>query len=484
MLDIMLDIKVVLLLSSILACSSGWETAGSICNERPAFPTIPALPGKPGKRGAPGEPGPKGEVGADGRNGSDGTPGPKGPIGLKGNAGQPGLQGPQGPKGETGSNGIPGQPGRNGTIGEPGPIGLQGEPGVKGDSGEQGPIGPQGPVGPRGVSGMNGSDGERGPVGPVGLQGPVGPQGPPGIPGLDGATGPPGTVPNTVIEQVRGDILEQVRKMFVCNAQNSEQNPATSCKEIHDCDPTSPSGYYWINTTTGPVQVYCLMETNNCGDITGGWMRAAYVNMTNAINTCPEGLTYTVISSTRMCTRSHSNSMSCSSVTFPTQGVPYTKVCGRARGYQYYLTPAFYNYWLGGHNTLESSYVSGLSLTYGTPRSHIWTFAVAYSKDYNYDNTKCPCAPTPSQGTPHFVGENYFCESGNAGPYERQWYLDDPLWDSQGCASGSTCCNRGGPWFVSSLSQEVSDDIDMRMCSRNYIGAENIGVEQLEIFIY
>ena len=82
------------------------------------------------------------------------------------------------------------------------------------------------------------------------------------------------------------------------------------------------------------------------------------------------------------------------------------------------------------------------------------------------------------------MGENFFCESVNTGQYEQQWYLDDPLWDSQGCVSGSTCCNRGGPWFATTLSQEVSDDMEVRMCHDFDPGNENIGVEQLEIFIY
>ena len=129
--------------------------------------------------------------------------------------------------------------------------------------------------------------------------------GTPGAPGLKGETGPPGTVPDAVIEQLRGDILEQARKLAICIA-NSKNNNATSCKEIHECNPTAPSGYYWVNTTTGPLQVYCQMDTNNCGDITGGWMRAAYIDMTNENNTCPQGLNYTVINSTRMCTSSHS----------------------------------------------------------------------------------------------------------------------------------------------------------------------------------
>ena len=56
----------------------------------------------------------------------------------------------------------------------------------------------------------------------------------------------------------------------------------------------------------------------------------------------------------------------------------------------------------------------------------------------------CPCAQYQGAAAPPFVGEDYFCESGNNSPYGLEWNLDDPLWDSQGCASGSTCCSGGG----------------------------------------
>ena len=222
---------------------------------------------------------------------------------------------------------LPGKPGKNGAPGAPGP---KGEAGMNGTEGKQGPLGPQGPIGPPGLDGRNGSDGRP---------------------------GPPGTVPDSVIEQLRQEILEEVMKLLPCLA-NSENNPATSCKEIHDCDPTAPSGYYWVNTTTRPLQVYCQMETNNCGNITGGWMRAAFIDMTSANNICPQGLNYSVESSTRMCTRLHTGYNGCSSVTFPTHGVPYTKVCGRARGYQYYATPAFYGYHYNSQTTPDSAYGS------------------------------------------------------------------------------------------------------------------------------
>ena len=229
---------------------------------------------------------------------------------------------------------LPGKPGKNGAPGIPGP---------------------------KGEAGMNGMDGEQGPVGPVGLHGPVGLPGLDGKNGSDGLPGPPGTVPDAVIEQLREVILEleEVRRelKLICPGDR-EMYPATSCKEIHDCNSTAPSGYYWVNTNTGPLQVYCQMETNNCGDITGGWMRAAYIDMTNVKNTCPQGLLYTSVDLIRMCTDMRT-SAGCTSVIFPTHMLPYTKVCGRARGYQFGTPDGFPNSNAG----LDSHYVDGLSIT-------------------------------------------------------------------------------------------------------------------------
>ena len=295
---------------------------------------------------------------------------------------------------------------------------------------------------------------------------------------------------DTTEENILELLREEIDMLSLCNPSpqpgpqgvgTTIDNPTTSCKEIHEYNPTAPSGYYWVNTTTGPLQVYCQMETNNCGNITGGWMRAAYIDMTNESNTCPQGLNYTVESSTRMCTRSQTGTRSCSSVTFPTHGVPYTKICGRARGYQYGHTYAF-RFSNDGYSTLNRFYASGLSVTYGSPRNHIWTFASGFTK--HSGSISCPCFS--GTAAPSYVAGHWFCESGymgGSGIDVQVWHLDDPLWDSQGCASGSTCCDRGGPWFTTTLSQEVSNDIEMRLCNY-YNDIENIGVDQLEIFIY
>ena len=371
-------------------------------------------------------------------------------VGQQGVKGDPGPEGPQGPRGE---RGVRGEKGLKGAKGEEG-VGLQG------DTGQPGPIGPRGYPGP---------DGVRGPQGPLGPPGPRGRPGPPGV----------SVVPSAQYKQIREELSEEFIELLQCSVVH------TSCKDLYQCNPALPSGYYNIRTPQGVERVYCEMNTTDCGNIAGGWMRVAYIDMTNENNACPQGLNYTVVSSTRMCTRSHTGWNGCSSVTFPTHGVRFTKVCGRARGYYYYAPPTFYSYHYAGQTTLDSAYVAGLSVTYGSPRKHIWTFAAGYTKDYDYSNCcNCPCAsPHPGPAAPPFVGENWFCESGNTGDLERVWYLDDPLWDSQGCASGSTCCDRGGPWFTTTLSQRVSNNIEVRMCNHHSHPTERIGVDQLEIFI-
>ena len=172
------------------------------------------------------------------------------------------------------------------------------------------------------ISGLPGKDGEPGRNGTDGEQGPPGPQGP---------TGPPGAINDTERQQLKEEILAMLREemsmLSCCNTSSSEcERAATSCKELYQCNPALPSGYYNITTPQGAERVYCVMNTTNCGNITGGWMRAAYIDMTNENNTCPQGLTYTVVSSTRMCTRSLTGPNICSSLTFPTHAVPYTKV--------------------------------------------------------------------------------------------------------------------------------------------------------------
>ena len=94
----------------------------------------------------------------------------------------------------------------------------------------------------------------------------------------------------------------------------------------------------------------------------------------------------------------------------------YNRVCGQVNGYQFGHTDAFS--FPGGIN---QRYVDGVSITHGNPRSHIWTLAAGHSEDNEMPHG-CPREGGPS--APSFVGDNYFCESGNS-PWHwfRFWFV-------------------------------------------------------------
>ena len=281
----------------------------------------------------------------------------------------------------------------------------------------------------------------------------------------------------------------------------------TSCKELYKWNLAVPSGYYNITTPQGVERVYCEMNTANCGNITGGWMRIARIDAKNETyscakwqlrhtlaNPCPSFLCPTVSFCTRSQTQTETNG--CFSIKFPTFGVPYNKVCGRARGYQYGFTRAFYSYAYARQRTLDDSYVSGLSVTHPDPgkpgkREHIWTFAAGYSKAYGYATVNCPCAQYPGPHPPPFVGDNYFCDSGNPDNSYFKWHVQSGLrlWNSEGCDYGrqDKCCKHRGAWFttdVSLVDEKESDYIEMRICRfPPDTRIEDIGVDELEIYI-
>ena len=286
------------------------------------------------------------------------------------------------------------------------------------------------------------------------------------LPGKPGSPGPPGTVPDAVIQQLREDILEDVRKLIVYIA-NPENNPATSCEEIHKCHPTAPSGYYWVNTTTGPLQVYCQMETNNCGNITGGWMRAAHINMSEPQQTCPSPLR-TLTTPWRMC--AGQTSAGCSTVRYPTLGLNFTQVCGQAVGFRSGSTDGLDA--IRTSRIIDNPYVDGLSITYGTPRHHLWTYAAGH-------NGRCLChLRSHASPPPSFVGQHYYCDGNDV-------VSDYRLWDGEGCPTGNTCCDPPNlPWFHRTLNTTTTDDIEVRWCRDQSASNEDVGVELFELYVY
>ena len=97
----------------------------------------------------------------------------------------------------------------------------------------------------------------------------------------------------------------------------------------------------------------------------------------------------------------------------------------------------------------------------------------------------CPCAKYPGPAPPSFVGDHYYCESGNTGTFDNsQIYDEDPLWDGEGCGTGNNCCAQPGmPWFCCTLPQEVDGDIEVRLCANQDTNDEDLYLELLEIYL-
>ena len=230
-----------------------------------------------------------------------------------------------------------------------------------------------------------------------------------------------------------------------------------------------------ILATTGPL--------HTCNG-TPGWRRVAFINMTDTSYNCPTGLNLTSYSK-RTCGRSHTTQGGCSSTTFSVGGLPYSRVCGRIRGYQFGATSAFYRYIRG----VDSYYVDGVSLTHGDAgsRQHIWTFAAGLTEvDTHYFSEICPCGAHNFSHVPAFVGDDFFCESGFHSPWRFQYILfpDDVLWDGQNCTSTSTCCQLNNPpWFTKNLTNATTDDIELRICTNSPPDRDDVPVELIELYV-
>ena len=86
-------------------------------------------------------------------------------------------------------------------------------------------------------------------------------------------------------------------------------------------------------------------------------------------------------------------------------------------------------------------------------------------------NVGCPCN-NGSAVSSSYVGNDYYCESGlNAPPVSGIFYADDPLWDGQNCnGPESTCCaNPNIPWFLKTLDETITDNIELRVCSSDQL---------------
>ena len=210
-------------------------------------------------------------------------------------------------------------------------------------------------------------------------------------------------------------------------------------------------------------------------------MRVANINMTRHKENCPTGFREVTSSGKRMC---GSRGTGCVSTSFSSHGVEYSRVCGRIIGYQFGSPDAFWEYH-HHQRSIDSNFLDGIVLTYGSPRCHIWSF-VAGIDQYNTDTNRCPCNSGTFPGTiPPYVQNDYFCDSGHRYSTEPSsiYYVNDPLWDGAGCVQGSCCQFNSPPWFCKDLPHPTSEDIELRLCSNENTSNEDTPFEVVEIYM-
>ena len=188
-------------------------------------------------------------------------------------------------------------------------------------------------------------------------------------------------------------------------------------------------------------------------------MSVANLDFTKSCQSCPNSFRRSRIN---YCTQLTTSS-ACSKVEFTTHSLSYSQICGRVTGLGFGTLDAF-----GQRNTpnINNNYVDGVSLTHGTPKQHIWTFAAALNEN------QCPCNQTTGQGRPPpaIVGNDYFCDTRN-------------LWNGA-CSGSSACCSfNSPPWFHKQLPQLTTDDIEMRVCRNEKNSQEDVLIQIAEIYI-
>ena len=276
----------------------------------------------------------------------------------------------------------------------------------------------------------------------------------------------------TTTDSTVDDILLAVSQLLAL--KNVTLSPA-SCREINHILPNSPSGYYHVNNES----IYCNMG-ELCGE-KGGWTRLAFLNMSDPTNNCPSNLQEKSYGSIRTCRRNVSNT-GCSSVTLSTNDIPYTQICGRVIGYQKGRTDALHSINRG----IDSYYLDGVSITRGpAPREHVWSFIVGRRSDTR-SSSNCPCNNGPTVSVPGFIGDHYYCESGNNYSQDSQtMFYPDPLWDGKDCPSfeSSCCVSRDLPWFRRDYDALSASDLELRVCRSANRNDEDILIKMYEIYI-
>jgi hypothetical protein len=244
----------------------------------------------------------------------------------------------------------------------------------------------------------------------------------------------------------------------------------SSCAQILADNSSAPSGTYALDVGGASVNVECDMVTSG-----GGW---ALLVRYDEGESCPSPW----IPSARGCVRVTDAAESSVLVTPP---FSFREMRGTVRALGFGVAEAFRD---DGGKTIDDTYVDGMSITVGTPRNHVFTFALGKTDSFNGDSTGvCPCdGGTPS---PSFVGASYLCEepAESCDPVNSATrFFDDTdvLFDGQDIQE-AVCLNvpESAPDFQVDLGVVHGEDVELRMIFDEASNNEDLAVIHMDLWV-
>ena len=281
------------------------------------------------------------------------------------------------------------------------------------------------------------------------------------------------------------------KDLYALESASSEQlvtsNELNDCLEEHKGETASDLGLIQ-QCLFFALQTLIRIErfVHPCGG--NGWHTLVSLDFSHPTTDCPDG--WMLHDDTvndyplRTCGRLDPGLSTCSQATFPVDK-PYSKVCGRIKGYQIGNTNGF-EY---SNIPLDMAYVNGVSITHdesGSPE-HIWTFVASLEEGVSAPmDSRCPC--DGGDPPPDFIDRDYFCESAlddgeSGGGADSMFFLEDPLWDGEDCMTNSCCEYNNPPYFVKTLPTVISEPIDVRICLDAAAAVEDVAIEVIELYV-
>jgi len=214
-----------------------------------------------------------------------------------------------------------------------------------------------------------------------------------------------------------------------------------SCREVAEF-PHLSCGVYNIRNFDGTyTQAFCQL---NCSNPFQGWRRLAYLDLNSSLaSTCPQG--FVSRDNPSACIR-NSSTPGCSSVIYHNHNLStYSKVIGRVHVIPYHTPDGYVKFGDDRPNmpTIDQNYVDGVSITYGTPRQHIWTVTFSLTEMANSCST---CI----LNRPSFFCSHYSCEElvPSNSPFDHTHRQ----------------CEGKAEFFYRELPQATMDDLELRVC--------------------